>query len=111
MLHEFKQNQPETFIVPKVTTVDHNTIACIEFICWKNVLRLFKIAANQTGLSSNFWWLRSAHYGKFTEKCDVYKEACFSEKKKFKNRAKSEFATTNLSQKDSLWNGNILTLG
>ena len=32
------------------------------------------------GLSSNFWWLKSANHVKFTEECDPYKEECFSQK-------------------------------
>ena len=61
------------------------TLHCLKLVYNKNyfnlakifVLRLFKIAANQTasdlnrGLSENFWLLRIVNYEKFTEECVI----------------------------------------
>ena len=75
----------------------------------KYFLRLFKIAANQNvsvlnkSLSSNFWLFRRTNLVKF-------REECFRKKNVYK-WAKDKFATAmSLSQKDSEWSENILTL-
>ena len=72
-----------------------------------NILKLFKIAANQTGLnrglSSNFWWLRSANHLKFTEECVMCMEKHVFVKKIFTNELNMNFATMCLNWKDSQW--------
>ena len=79
--------------------------------------RLFKMAANQTDRSS----LEQRSVIKFllAEKCkqseiyrriwDVYREVCLRRKKVYKF-AEYGFATTSLSQSNSPWHGNRLTL-
>ena len=54
------------------------------------------------GLSSNFWWLRSANHVKFTEECVKCMEKYVLGKKMFTTRLKLGFAIMRSSQKDSL---------
>ena len=55
-------------------------------------LRLFKMKTNQTapglkrGLSSNFWWLRSANHEKYIEEYMLYMEKHAKVKKIFTSR-------------------------
>ena len=57
------------------------------------------------GLSSNLWWLRSANHVKFTQEYNM----CIKKHVLVKNLYKwAKFATTNLSEKDSLWIGLVL---
>ena len=59
------------------------------------------------GLSSNFWWLRNVNLVTFVEQYMMCKKKRVLAKKNVYKRAKNEFDTMNLSQKESPWNGNI----
>ena len=54
------------------------------------------------------WWLRSVNHVRFIEEC-VWR-SMFLAKKSVHKCDKHGLATTSLNQKDSLWNGNTLTL-
>ena len=72
------------------------------------------MAANQNaqslnrGLSSNFWWLRSANHVKCTEEGVMCTEKNILVKNVYK-WAKYGFATASVGQQESSWNENTLS--
>ena len=67
------------------------------------VLRLFKMATNQTEVCHQIFygWKVQTMWNLQKKMCNVYREAYFSQKKVYK-RAKNEFDTTSLSQKENV---------
>ena len=80
--HECKLSVVWNWFVPKISLIPQKYLFC-------NHLKSWPIKQNapglNRGLSSNFYWLRSANHMKFPEECVICIEACFSQKM-FTNR-------------------------